>query len=142
MNSAVRLGVSLATTTPTSFSARGFEAVFPCAGTLGYSLSDSPVAPSSLSARKCGTTQFSSHGLAAGPLHPSRLSPPLLPAWMNVSSVTPWLSDFHTVRFSGSSGCFLFLNWLLSFFWLCEEANHIYLGLHLGQKSSICRKFS
>ena len=45
-------------------------------------------------------------------------SPPLLPVWMNVSSLTPWLSDFHTVRFSVSSGWFLFLN-LLSLFWLC-----------------------
>ena len=25
---------------------------------------------------------------------------------MNVSSLTPWLSDFHLVRFSGSSGWF------------------------------------
>ena len=37
-------------------------------------------------------------------------SPPLLLVWMNVSSLSPWLSDFHTVRFSVSSGCFLFLN--------------------------------
>ena len=37
-------------------------------------------------------------------------SPPLLPVWMNVFSLTPWLSNFHTVRFSGSCGCFLFLN--------------------------------
>ena len=37
-------------------------------------------------------------------------SPPLLPVWMNVSSLTPWLSDFHTIRFSVSSGGFLFLN--------------------------------
>ena len=62
-------------------------------------------------------------------------SPPLLPVWVSVSSLTPWLSDFHTVQFSGSSGCFLFLNLLLSFFWLCEEAKCIYLRLHLGQKS-------
>ena len=34
----------------------------------------------------------------------------LLPVWMNVSSLSPWLSDFHTVRFSVSSGWFLFLN--------------------------------
>ena len=34
----------------------------------------------------------------------------LLLVWMNVSSLSPWLSDFHTVRFSVSSGCFLFLN--------------------------------
>ena len=62
-------------------------------------------------------------------------SPPLLPVWMNVSSLTPWLSYFHAVRFSGSSGCFLFLNLLLSFFWLCEEAQCIHLHLHIGQKS-------
>ena len=36
--------------------------------------------------------------------------PPVLPVWMNVSSLSPWLSDFHTVWFSVSSGCFLFLN--------------------------------
>ena len=29
----------------------------------------------------------------------------------------------------------LFLNWLWSFFWLCEEVKHICLCLHLGQKS-------
>ena len=28
---------------------------------------------------------------------PSCLSPPLLPVWMNVSSLGPWLSDFHTI---------------------------------------------
>ena len=26
---------------------------------------------------------------------------------MNVSSLSPWLLDFHTVQFSVSSGCFL-----------------------------------
>ena len=41
---------------------------------------------------------------------PSCPSPPLLPVWMNVSSLSPWLSDFHAVRFSVSSGGFLFLN--------------------------------
>ena len=57
--------------------------------------------------------QSTSCCLAVHPLHPGCPSLPLLPVWMNVSS-TPWLSDFHIVRFSGSSG-FLFLN-LLSFF--------------------------
>ena len=33
-------------------------------------------------------------------------SPLLLPVWMNISFLTPWLSDFHTVRFSGCSGYF------------------------------------
>ena len=41
---------------------------------------------------------------------PSYASLPLLPFWINESSLTPWLSDFHTVRFSVSSGCSLFLN--------------------------------
>ena len=65
-------------------------------------------------------------------------SPPLLPVWINVSSLTPWLSDFHTVQFSVSSGCLfvcLFFNLLLSFFWLWEEAPCVYLYLHLGWKS-------
>ena len=52
---------------------------------------------------------------------------------MNISYLTPWLSDFHTVQFSVSSGCFLFLNLLLSFFWLWEEAQCIYLRLHLDE---------
>ena len=76
------------------------------------------------------------HYLAASPLRPSYPSPPLLPIWVNVSSLTPWLSDFYTVRFSVSSGCFLFFN-LLSFFRLCEEAQCVYLCLHLGRKSLI-----
>ena len=54
--------------------------------------------------------------LAAHPLCPHCLSPPLLPVWINVSSLTPWLLDFHTIWFSGSSGYFLFLNLLLFFF--------------------------
>ena len=46
---------------------------------------------------------------------PSCASPPCLPVWMNVSSLSPWLSDFHTVWFSVSSGCVLFLNSCPSF---------------------------
>ena len=79
-------------------------------------------------------TRSASHRLVVQPLHPSFSFPPLLPVWMNVSSLTPWLLDFHTVWFSGSSGCSLLLNGLLSFFWLCEEVKHIYLPLHLGWK--------
>ena len=48
--------------------------------------------------------------------------PPLLPDLVNVS-LTPWLLELYAVRFSHTSGCLLFLNWLLSFFWLCEEAS-------------------
>ena len=28
--------------------------------------------------------------------------------WVNITSLNPWLLDFNTVRFSGSSGCFCF----------------------------------
>ena len=62
---------------------------------------------------------------------------PLLPVWMNVSSLTPWLSDFHTVRFSVNSGCFFVFKVFVSFFWLYKKAQCVYLRLHLGQKSSL-----
>ena len=72
------------------------------------------------------------HCLAKCPLHLAArlLSRPLLPVWVNVS-LTPWLSELHAVWFSGTSGCLLFLNWLLFFFWLCKDAQHFYLPLHL-----------
>ena len=31
-------------------------------------------------------------------------SPSFLPIWMNVSSLSPWLWEFHTAQFSDSSG--------------------------------------
>ena len=103
-----------------------------------YRLSRSPVVPPGLSCCKCGATPSSICHLAQSSccrlaLHLGCLSLPLLPVWMNVSSLSPWLWDFHTVWFSGSSGWFLFLN-LVLFFWLFEEAQCIYLCLHLGQK--------
>ena len=48
----------------------------------------------------------SSCHLAPSPLHPGCPSPKLLLIQMNVFTLTPWLSDFHTVWFSGSSGYF------------------------------------
>ena len=78
------------------------------------SLSCSPVVPPSISTHKCGTTQSSNHLLVMSPLCPSYLSLPLLLVWVNVSSLTAWLSDFHTVPLSGGSGFFLFLNLLFS----------------------------
>ena len=55
----------------------------------------------------------SSCHLAARPLHPSFQSPTLLPVWKNVSSLTPWLLDFHTILFSGSSGCFFVFKFVI-----------------------------
>ena len=124
---------------PQIFTARGFEALFFHAGPLGCAVCLTPqlflpvylhvnVGPPATAL----PTRSSSCHLYAHLLCPSCLSLPHLPVWMNVSSLTPWLLDFHTVWFSCSSGCFLFVNLLLSFFWLCEEAMCIYLHLHLG----------
>ena len=122
--------------TPTGVFTQRFEALFLGAGALGFAVCFAPHHSSGLSVRKCGVAGSASHHLvgvcqlqpglpcstirhlagspsrclAVSPLHPGCPSPPLLLVWMNVSSLSPWLSDFHTVRFSGSSGCFVFLN--------------------------------
>ena len=126
------------------FSVRGFEGLFPCTGTWGCVVCLAPqlfllVYPHSNVGlpgppATASPTQSSSRYLAMCPLHTGCPSPPLLQVWINLSSVIPWLWDFHTVRFSGHSGYFLFLNLLLSFFWLCEEAKCIYQCLHLCWK--------
>ena len=64
------------------------------------SLSCSPVYPPGLSPCECGTAhllcQLPPCCKCSPPSHPCW---PLLLVWINVSSLTPWLSDFHTVRF-------------------------------------------
>ena len=105
-------------------------------------VSRSPLVLPGLSGLKCGTTrsaschlaQSSSCCLARSLLHPAgHLCPSYQSGWMFLL-LTPWLSDFHTVQLSVSSGCFLFLNLVLSFFWLFKEAQYVYLCLHLGWK--------
>ena len=106
-NSPVRLEVSpTATSTPTGVFNQRLEALFPCWNSGLLSLSRSPVG---LSAPECRTTQSTIFHLARSS-PPACLSLPLLLVWMNISSLTLWLSDFHTVWFSVSSSCFLFLN--------------------------------
>ena len=124
---------------PQVFSVRGFETLFSHTGTLGCVVCFAPqlfflVYPHANVGPPATTSPAwsFSHCLAMPPFHPTCLSPPLLPVWMNISSLTAWLSDFHTIRFSGSSGCFLFLN-LLFFFWLWKEAKCLYSCLHLAQ---------
>ena len=125
-NSPVRLGVSPAASTPTGVFSPRFEALFPLAGTLGCVVCLDPqlfLLVICMQMWDCLAHQLpprlsrsTNHHLAMSCLCPSCPSQPLLLVWMNVSSLTPWLSDFHTVRFSGSYGYFLFLNLLLSFF--------------------------
>ena len=124
------LGVSPPAPTPTGFY---FPSLEPW---VLWSVSLPSCSPS-LSACKCGTAWSASHCLAGSPLCSGFPSPALLPVFMNVSLLTPWLSDFHIVLFYGSFCYFLFLNLLLSFFLLCKEAQCIYLHLHLGQKSKV-----
>ena len=104
--SRVRLGVSPTTATPTVVHSQLGVSVF-------HSASSTPMV----------------RRLASGSLHP-----PVLPVWLfwlTVSFIF-WLSEFHAVWFSGTSGCLLILDWLLSSFWLCKEAKGFYLCLHLG----------
>ena len=96
---------------PQVFSAGGFEALFLHAGTLSCSVC---LAPQSF-------LLVYPHA-NVGLLRPPATSLPqvlsnwlpvstLLPVWVNVSSLTPWLSDFHTVQFSVS--CFLFFKFVV-----------------------------
>ena len=134
-NSPVRLQVSPAASTPCRFfSIRGFEALFPCTGTLGCMVCLAPQL----------FLLVHLHAKYVGPPAPLAASLPALvlqppPYWESSSLWLPiytppisldecfffnsWLLDFHTVRFSGSSGYFFILNLLLSFFWFCKEAN-------------------
>ena len=95
---------------PQEFSVRGFEALLPHTGTLGCSVCLAPqlfllVYP---------------HVSMGSPGPPVTTLQWVLSAWLPVSTpptgldecffFNSWLSDFHTVRFSVSSGCFLFLN--------------------------------
>ena len=61
-------------------------------------------------------------------------SPLLLLVWMNVSSLSPWLSDFHTVRYSVSSGCFLFLNYCPSFGCVRRHSVSTYASILAGSQ--------
>ena len=126
---------------PEIFTARGFEALFPWAGTLGCEVCLAPhlfllvylranMAPPACQLPPC--LPWSPATALPSVLSTLTARLPLLPVWMNVSSLTPWLLDFRTVQFSSSSSYFLFLN-LLSF-WLCKETKCIYLFLHLGWK--------
>ena len=102
---------STAASTPTGVFSQRFEALFPHAGALGWVVCLAPqlfllvyltrnVGPPVLQPLPCEFCPTSCP------------SPPLLLVWMSISSLSPWWSDFPTVRFSVSSGCFLFLNLL------------------------------
>ena len=98
MDSLVRLGVSSTTATPTDFYNQRFWGFSSLHWTPGlYSLSCSPVVPPILHTCECGmpsppttilTMQSASHHLVVHPLCLGCPYLPLLPVWMNVSSLT------------------------------------------------------
>ena len=141
-NSPVRLGVSpVAASTTTGVFNQRFETLFPHTGTLGCT-----VCPWSTSCCLAGQLQLcppcstichltgsASHCLAR-----------LLSAWLAVSTPPTHLDEcfffislvcWTSIQFDFLSvlGFFVF-KLLLSFFWLWEEAQCVYLSLHLGQK--------
>ena len=125
--------------------------ISPCWSPGLRSLLCSPAIPPGLSMCECGAAGSASCRIACpvhstirhisgshsqvvtSSLHPSCPSPPLLLVWINVSSLSPWLSDFRVVQFFCQFWLFFIFKLLLSFFRLCEEAQCIYLR-HLGQK--------
>ena len=121
--------------TPQVFIARSIEALFPCTGTLGCAVFLTPhlfllVYP------------HANVGPPSQPVTPSQsfLSAPATSLLPSYQSGWMFLLQVLGVRFPYSLMLgqfwlfFLFLNWLLSFFWLCEEVKHIYLLLQIGPK--------
>ena len=97
-NSPVSLGVSpAAISTPTGVFSQRFETLFPQTGTLGCVVCFAP----QLFLPVCLHTNVRPPSVqsAASRSPPAEAlpSPVLLLVWMNDSSLTPWLSDFHTV---------------------------------------------
>ena len=122
----VRRGVSpAAAPTSTGIFNQRFEALFPCAGALGYvvcfaahcsGLSGS-VGPQGLRLSRTPPVSVPPKPCESSP--PRCLSPPLLLVWMNV-------------HFFYLLGVRLPCRSIFCQFWLCEEAQCVYLCRHLG----------
>ena len=124
-------------TTPTGFHGQRFWGFISLHWSPGlHCLSCSPVVPPSLSAHECEI----SHPPDAILMH-------ILP---NVAAISAPPTDVDECFFFNSLvvgllyhlifwkfWLFLFLNQLLSFFWLCKETKYIYLLIHLGQKPKL-----
>ena len=140
----MRLGVSPAAfSSLTGVFSQWFEALFPCPGPLGCVVCH-PV-----------HQLLPCQPAAALPSPPHNLPPRWVrPPWPCRVSSPPWLPV--SAPPTGLGECFFFISLvvglpyssifcqfclffvfklLLSFFWLCEEAQCVYLCLHLGRKS-------
>ena len=143
MTSPVKLGVyPAATSTPTGVFTQWFEALFPCTGTLGFEVCHSvyqllphqPAAafPTPLhNLHLAGSTSYHLAMILSAQL-PVSTPPTILDEWFFFISLVvelPYSSIFHQFWL-----IFVF-KLLLSFFWVCGEAQCVYLCLHLGWKS-------
>ena len=151
-NSPVRLGVSAAASTPMGVFNQRFEALFPRAGAVGFAVCFAPLP--SLPVYLCGNV--GPRVLLAVAL-PALFVPQSASLWVRPrghESPPPWLPN--SAPPTGLDEGFFFISlvvglphssifcqfWLLfvfklllSFFWLCEDTQCVYLCLHLGQNS-------
>ena len=106
--SPVRLGVSSAAAQPpTGVFIQRFEALFPCTGALGcvvchlvhQLLPRWPAAPLPTLLHNPSPHWVRQLLLCCESFPFSCLSPPLLPVWVSISSLSPGLLDFHTFDF-------------------------------------------
>ena len=153
MNSPVRLGVSpAAASTPMGVFNQRFEALFPHAGTLGCAGWFAP--PPFLLVYLCANVGPQGLLAAAWPAVFHNLPPRWVcqpppcrgssPPWLPISTSPTCLDECFffislVVGLPYSSifwqfWLFSVLKLLLSFFWLCKEAQCVYLHLHLFQK--------
>ena len=115
-NSPVRLGLSsAAASTPTDVFNQRFEALFPHTGALGFVFCLVPQLSLPVYLRANvgppGPQSAASQGLPAAALLrvlSARLPVSAPPASLDESFFNSLVSDFHTVQFSVSSGCFCF----------------------------------
>ena len=123
------------TSTPTGVFNQRFEALFPFAGALGCAVCFAllPFLPVYL------CTNVGPQGL------PAAATQRVLPTRLPVSAPSTGLDEcfFFNSLVVGlpfslifCQFCLFFVFKLLSFFWLCEEAQCVYLRLHLGQRST------
>ena len=136
----------LPTQPPQVFSVRGFEALFPRTGTLGCAVCLAPQlflpvylhTNAGLPAPPAAT--FPAPVLQPPPCHESSPSgcpaPPLLPARVSVSSLTFWCRTSIHFYFLAVLVIFFVFKFPFVLFLVvhCEEAQCVYLRLHLGRK--------
>ena len=145
MNSPMRLGVSpAATSTPTGAFSQSFEALFPQDRVLGCVVCHP--AHQLLPRRPAVTLPTPLHNPPPRWVHqPPPCCQSSLPGWLPISTPPTGLDDcvFFNSLVVGLPYSLIFCQFwlffvfklLLSFFWLCKEAQCVYLHLHLGRKS-------